>query len=457
MKKLTIIGILFSILLLGCNTRSSEEENIQKLLDSQTEMQLAQEESLAQLEQIKDSLVREKSNLLQHMDSTDQLITSMEQNQQILIEKLKKDELQIVSSEKSQLEKDIAAYNDTIAALNQEVMGIKTHLDSVERNLYVYDIQENRSEKRLESGITEIDQSMARREQQKQKDLKRIGLLNKRMTVAEKKIDAYKLERQMYVEERDELLRQNAPEDKLASYHNRIAEMDSTIQTETKSKQAIEQEINQAKRSITETDARLLELREQLNAEFNTKEIIDIFLESERSRLERELEQSKSTRQALLKEQETFSEALTKTEDQISTLEKKMELINNRQMSDLLESQAEIEQEDASLADAEISLLKEGSQTEAQDQYMSSDSVNRALFALQEMEDELDSLNKLILMEKAEIAETRKELSEKKAAAALQRAKLGRIAGITLAIIILGGISVLSLFYFIGKKYSKSN
>jgi len=45
MRKLTITGMIFFILLAGCNTNKTDDENIQKLLDRQTEMQQKQEES----------------------------------------------------------------------------------------------------------------------------------------------------------------------------------------------------------------------------------------------------------------------------------------------------------------------------------------------------------------------------------------------------------------------------
>ena len=443
------------ILLTACKTSRTDEENLEKLLDRQAEIKKDQEESIDQMERLKDSLTIEKKILLNQRESKDQQIRQMEMNQKQLADKLKEEEANAVSSQKADLEEQIDRYEDSISGLKKEIGEFDTRLDSIEKNLGFYEAQETRTVRAFDSGIEEIDQRMDQREQRKQLEIKRIELLRKRVLVAEKKIEAYNLERQLYVDERDEMLREKASEEAMQPYQLRIAEMDSTIAAERANKNSIELEIRQSEKFITETEEIMNDLQMQIKEEYNRKEIIESFIAAEKDRLNTELQQIRDTRRALVDQQEEISGNLARTKVQIGRMDRDVELIRSKKMSDILESQAEIEQTEAGLAEEEISLLKSGAgRTSIPD--ITAGTPDTALQTIVNFGYQLDSLNDLIKEEKAEIAKTRKELSEKRADAAHQRARFGRTVGITVVILIIGGIALLGLFYYLGRNSRKS-
>jgi hypothetical protein len=163
-----------------------------------------------------------------------------------------------------------------------------------------------------------------------------------------------------------------------------------------------------------------------------------------------------SSRDALISEQEMVLKDLTGTEEEITSLNRKMELIKNKKMSDILDQQAAIEKTEADLAEEEIQLLEEGTGTAGQPGAMSPDTSSNELQSLKRLGDQLDSLNDQIKEEKTAIASARKELSEKKSEAAMQRARFGRTMGALVIFIVLGGILLLTFFYYLGKRSRRS-
>jgi len=454
-KSIIALTTCFFVLLSACKTNRTDEENIDKLLERQAETQEVQEQTLDQMERLKDSLASEKKSLLDQRDSKDQQIRQLEDNQKQLADQLKEEEAKAVSSQKAELEEQISLYEDSISNLKNEISGFDSRLDSLEESLDFYDIQETRVESRLESGIEEIDQRMTQRENRKQMEIKRVGLLKKRVLVSDKKLEAYNLERQMYVDELDEMLRNQASNEELKPFEEKISEMDSVIAGELESKQSIELELSQSQQYIAETDEIIENLQNQIQAEYNKQEVIESFIAGEKERLVDELDQIKNNRKLLLDQQESISDQLARTGVQIDRVNKDVELIRNKKMSDILESQAEIEKAEASLAEEEMDLFlaAPGLPLIA---YMGVDSSNEELQTVIDLGVQLDSLNDLIEQEKVEIAKTRKELSEKRAEVAEKRAQFGRALGITAIVIIVAAIAMLGLFYYLGRRSRKS-
>ena len=404
-KQFIATGLTLLVILSGCNTGSKEEDNIQKLLDNQAQMEQAQEAS-------------------------------------------------DVTEKRSELEQQVAGYADSIAMLKQQIYTLNNQIDSVERNISIHQIQEQQTKQYLASGISEIDQQMQQREEQKQQTLKRLELLRRRLSVNDKKMEAYQLERQMYSDELDEMLRKNVSEGELAPYRNRMAEMDSVINDQQKERETLEQEITQAQTQVAETEDFLTRMDSEIKAEYDRKAIIEDFIANEKTRLEGELKEIQATRQSMLDEQAAIARSLALTEQQIALLDRDLELIKNRKMSDLLERQASIEKSEASLAQEEVGMYQEASKQAVRN--IPSDSAQEELISLLDMGHQLDSLNQLIQEEKAEIARTRQALAERRAEAAERRASFGKAVWITVVVLIVAGAALLALFYFLGRRSRRS-
>ncbi len=456
MKNLAIFGVSILVLLTACNSNQSNEENIQKLLDRQSEIQEEQEESLEQMEGLKDSLTMQRQTLLQQRTSKDQQIRQLRKDQEFLAEQLKEEEAKAVSSRRGELEERINAYKDSIEYVVSELSQLNSQLDSVEKNLNFYQLSETQTARTLESGIKEIDERMSNREVHKQQEIQKIGLLNRRILVAGKKVEAFQLEREMYEEERDELLRTSAAEEELLPYREKIAELDSVITAEEAHIQSMKSEIRQAEVFIRDTDALMEELQARIKQEYDKKEIIEEFIASERERLSSELNQLQSDRQRLMNEQTDISSNLNMTEQQIARMDRDLELISNKEMSEILEMQAEIEQAKASLAEEEVSMLEGSTSSTTSTALAEGDTSDSELRNLIGLSYELDSLNELIQQEKAEIARTRMDLAERRAEAAAKRAQFGKTIGITAVALIILGIGLLILFYYLGRRSRKS-
>jgi len=454
-KTIFALGTCLLVLLSACKTNRTDDENLEKLLERQAETQKVQEQSIEQMERLKDSLALEKRSLLGQRESKDKQIRQLQDNQQQLADQLKEEEAKAVSSQKADLEEQISLYEDSIATLKDDINGLDSQLDSLEENLSFYDIQETRVESRLESGIEEIDQRMTQRENRRQMEIKRVGLLKKRELVSDKKLEAYALERQMYVDERDQMLREQASEEELQPYEEQISAMDSVIAGELDNKNSIEQEINQSQQYIAETDEIIENLQNQIKTEYNRQEVIETFIANEKERLNQELEQIKNNRNNLLGQQESISGELARTGVQIERLNRDVELIRSKEMSDILETQAEMEKAEASLAEEEMDLFL-AAPGMPMIPLTAADTSNEELQTVMNLGVQLDSLNDLIQQEKAEIAKTRKELSEKRAMVAEKRAQFGRTVGITAIVLIAAGIALLGLFYYLGRRSRKS-
>ncbi len=447
--------LLLLFILSGCKQGTSGEEEINKLIERQAELKKTQEKSLDEMQQLRDSLELERTALMGERNLKDQRIKQLAENQQLLADRLKQEEQAEVSSEKEELQKNINLYEDSIDQLKTELSRLDTKLDSIETTIELYQIQEKQADKMLESGINEVDQQISSLEKQKRQELKKIDLLEKRHQIASKKIEAYMLERKMYVEERDGLLRIQATAEQLAPFRRRISEMDSIISRQEEQKQAILQELNEAKQWISEVDSMMSDMQVKIKDEYDRNQIIESFITAQKQRLGKDLEKLKRIRMDLIGEQEMIIQDMASTEEKINSLNKRLELIRNREMSDILEQQAVMERSEANLAEEEIQLLEEASVENRQRLAMTSDTSLKALQSLDTLGKELDSLSDLIRKEKSAIANARKALAEKRAEAAQQRAKFGRTAGILVLVIIIGGIGLLTFLYYLGKRARK--
>ena len=136
-----------------------------------------------------------------------------------------------------------------------------------------------------------------------------------------------------------------------------------------------------------------------------------------------------------------------------------MELIRNKEMREILQQQADIEQSEAQLAEDEIDLLESVPHPlhpGLSQANVAGDSSEQELISLLKMGDQLDSIQQMIREEKTEIAKNRKELSEQRAEAASRRAKLAKTAGSAAIILLVAGAGVLYLFYYLGRRSKKS-
>jgi chromosome segregation ATPase len=353
------------------------------------------------------------------------------------------------------LQGEIESFKDSIAFLKEDISQLNIDLDSIETSLKYYEVQEKRTGEELESGVEEIDRRMAQREARKEREIKNLELLNKRVNVAQKKNEAFNLERQMYMGELDELLRENASQKSKTPFETKVRELDSIIAAEQSNINRLKDEISQAENFIAETDAVMAELKEQVRMEYNRKDIIESFIVSEKERLGLELGQLEKTRSRLLAEQSSINENLASTIHQIEKINRDAELIRNRDMSEILKQQAEIERSEARLAEEEIKLLEalpDPVATFLGEAFLARDSSEQELASLLKMGNQLDSMQQMIQKEKTEIARTRKELSEQRAEAASRRAKLSETAGSIAIILLLGGVGVLYLFYYLGRR-----
>lgn len=458
-SKLLITGLCSFLILTSCNRSGKQDENIQQLLDRQAEIEDRKEESVNELSSLWDSLAIEKEILISQRDSQQDRIDRMEMDQQLLVDKLKEGEVEELSLREEELHGEIESYKDSISYLKKEISQLNTDLDSIEASLKYYEVQEKRTGAILESGIEEIDQRMTQREAHKEQEMKNVVLLKKRVNVAQKKNEAFNLERQMYMDELDELLRENASQESKAPFEKKVRELDSIIAAEQRNINRLKDEITQAENIIAETDAAMAELKEQVRMEYDRKDIIESFIVSEKERLGLELEQLEESRRKMLAEQSSINENLASTRGQIEKINRDAELIRNRDMSEILEQQAEIERSEARLAEEEIKFLEAIPDPLASllaEAFVAEDSSDQELTSLLKMGKQLDSMQHLIQKEKTEIAKTRKELSEQRAEAASRRAKLNKTAGTVAILILLGGVGVLYLFYYLGRRSKKS-
>jgi hypothetical protein len=458
MIKLNKIVPLYLILIIfsGCKPTTSGEQEINKLLDRQAKLQESQDESLDKLQQLKDSIALNKNSLLAERDLKDQQILQLEENQRMLADQLKEKEQNAAASVKYQLHKSISLYEDSIEQLKSELARLNDDLDSIETSMELYQMQEKQADEILESGINEIDQQINRLEKQKHQEIRKADLLKRRIRIVEEKIEAFTLERQMYADEREDLLSVRSSPEQIEPLILKINELDSIIRIQKTQKRTLASERDQTLQWITEVDSLVEDLQIKIKQEYDRNQIIVGFIAAEKQRLGKAMERLARSRQDLISEQAMISKDLADTEAKIASLNKRLELIKNREMSDILKQQADIERSDAALAEAEIRLLEESAELNKQSMKISSDNLSDELHSLQQLSNQLDSLKILISEEKTEITKARLELSRKKAQAAKKRSRSGRTLGTITMVLILGGLGLLTFFYYLGRRARKS-
>jgi chromosome segregation ATPase len=459
MKKLIHITpiVMVVIVLSGCKPKTSSDEEIYKLQERQAQVLESQDKSLDDMHQLMDSLENEKLTFIGQRDLKDQQIKTLEKNQQLLVDRLNQKETSDVSTEKARLKESVATYEDSISALKAELASLDHDLDSIEIRIELYRVQETNADEILPSGISELDQKITRLEKQKQQKIKNADLLKRRIEIAQKKIEAFDLERKMYQDKMDELLRINATDDQLAPFRNKIAEMDSIISKQQSQVRDLDRELGQTMQWITETDSVMNDVQSKIELQYDRNEIIEGFIPAEKQRLGKELDRLEKERKGLLSEQEMIKADLDSTEVMISSLNRRLELIRNRDMSDILDLQAALERSDAGLDKEEIQLLNESAGTNRQGMEVTSDSTSDEFRSLIALSNRLDSLKASVQEEKTGMVRARLELSEKKAQAADQRARFGRTMGIFVLILVLGGIVLLTFFYYLGRRARTSS
>ncbi len=454
MKYLFQSLFIMLIVLTGCKSGGSQEQEVQKLLDRQAALKDRQEESVDRILQIQDSLKLAKKSLLEERDHKDSEVERMMQNQKVLVDQLNSKEQTRVASEIEKMQEQITAYEDSIMNLKAVLANIGTNIDSLEQSMEFYGIQEGNVEEAIQTGISEIDQRIHKLEKSKADYEERAEIMRKRISIFNKKIEAYEMERSLYVNEKDKLLRSNASDETLAPYVERISHLESVLKEQRSNKKLIEAELSQLNGWISDTEEMITGLKSRIQNQYDRKEIMESYIQSEKERLEKELASLQSSRENLISEQELIANERSRVEQESASLDKKMELIRNRKMRDILEAQAEIQQSDASLTQEQIRSMESESMPDMEKPAMSENEELRDLIFLGK---ELDSLKASIDEEKQEILQTRMELAERNAEVARKRATLGRAAGTMILIIVIGGLAISTLFYFLGKRIRKAH
>ena len=250
----------------------------------------------------------------------------------------------------------------------------------------------------------------------------------------------------------DDLLRINATDEQLAPFRNKIVDMDSIIGKQQVRVRDLDMELDQTMQWISETDTVMNELQSKIELQYNRNDIIEGFISAEKQRLGKELDRLEKERKGLLSEQKVVKADMDSTEVGISSLNRRLELIKNREMSDILDLQAALERSDAGLDREEIQMLKESAGTNRQGIEVKSESTSKEFRSLIALSNRMDSLKSSIREEKTGMVRARLELSEKKAQAADQRARFGRTMGIFALVLVLGGIALLTFFYYLGRR-----
>lgn len=454
MKKLIHIipFVIVLIALSGCKPKTSSDAEIQKLMERQAQVLESQDKSLDEMHQQMDSLENEKLALIGQRDLKDQQIKTLEKNQQLMVDRLNQEKTSDVSTEKSELQKSVATYEDSISVLKDELAVLDHDLDSIETRIDLYRVQKTKANEIPVSGISEVDQKITKLEKQKQEKIKNADLLKRRIEIAQKKIEAFDLERKMYQDKMDDLLRINATDEQLAPFRNKIVDMDSIIGKQQARVRDLDMELDQTMQWISETDTVMNELQSKIELQYNRNDIIEGFISAEKQRLGKELDRLEKERKGLLSEQKVVKADMDSTEVGISSLNRRLELIKNREMSDILDLQAALERSDAGLDREEIQMLKESAGTNRQGIEVKSESTSKEFRSLIALSNRMDSLKSSIREEKTGMVRARLELSEKKAQAADQRARFGRTMGIFALVLVLGGIALLTFFYYLGRR-----
>jgi len=419
-------------------------------------------------------LAREKKEIEDQLRQLEEERNALAQRVDLLGKELKEGQTKAALSESEARQESLLAVKASLQA-SQESLQLKMEAasDSIEsvqdllseaaeqaRGLaketeYVSELEEE-AEAKLRTGVSQIDLTLDELAKEKRQAQGRIALNERRISIAEKKIEAFLEERGLYQEEKSRLMRENAPETDMRKVDLRVQGIDNEIAASEAAMTEANLAIESARNHIRSIDATVGTLQRKIERQYDKKDVLAEFVLDETERLKAEKERVTANRARLLAAEKTLAAERQELERRIAEVGEEIQLLEGRGIAELEGRKALLEQEEAQVVAEEAAMLEA---TRKQQEEAARTRKERVDEGDTSAEGRLAELSKQVAEEKAEVAKDeadlakqREEVSKEEAAVAQRRAEeAGGWAWLPWVLILLV-LAVAAGLYVVGKK-----
>lgn len=299
-KKLPLILIVFAVL--SCNT-SQNNDDAKKLLEQS---------------QVK---TEKPSN------SDDSAIGALEMDQQ----KVRSGRLQLTrDSLQYELNKVNGSVNELMVTINQ-MMVLQ---DSLSNSNDVLNSVDKNAENSLSKGIAEIDERLSQLERQELKSEQIVKVSKKRIELIDRKLDVLSDEIQLLEDDKTIALR-NRDSDKRHAIESEISLIKMQIQTEQEKSAKAAKDVENHQSKILDLAGQQNELQSRIGKDYDAQLLVDDFMESEKERVQIELEKIQSRLMNVEKNREVLAQRKALLENQLMNVDAKINDLSRKQLSQL--------------------------------------------------------------------------------------------------------------------------
>jgi chromosome segregation ATPase len=461
------VGILCVavIFICGCATEEKDEAaeklvQTQERADSLRGLSAALAKEKKEIEERLQQLEEEKQGLSEQVDALGVELEEGKRLAAITESETRQESLtvarQLLESQRDSLNRDLTTLTDSIGS-------VKTHLSEVgerveglaQEESYVLGLEEEAEEK-FRTGVTQIDLTLDELSRERRQALGQIALNERRISIAEKKMEAFKEEKELHENEQSRLMREQAPETDMRWVELKLTSADNEIAREQKLLEEAKLAIRASKSRIESIDSTVSSLKAKIETQYDRKDILAEFIVEEAQRLESEKNRVAADKEELLAAQQALAAEKQELERKIAELGEEIQHLEGQEVEELEGRKALLEREEAKV-EAEGAAMLEATSREQEE----AAKVRRDLVDDQDTsaEGRLAELSSQVAEEKAEVAKReadlakeRKQVSEEEADVAQRRAEeISGWAWVPWLIVILLLVVTIALYY-IGKK-----
>jgi hypothetical protein len=473
-KKNKLLFILTVLVCFMWNCATDDQQDAAKILQEKQTQDIEKEKKelnalIEKMDRLEDSLkttysktIEEKKQLelrLKQIDEKEQQVflkqkEFTEQQRQDSLQKLQFQKYSLLEknksleAEKEELKSDYTIVADSLEQIKRRMADLEKQKDTILQQEKFTSSTKYKSKIRLTEDVTEIDLMLDSLDTKKLEEREKINLNEKKSSIVDKKIIALEQEKDLYELQKNDLMRQNATEEKIKEVDQQIAEIANQLQNEKTKRNQFRTNIDASKGLIQKLDTRISELRESVEKEYNEQELLGEFFDEEMNRLKEAKLKIETDNQKLLVQKENLEKEKINLEVRIAKLDTAMGILKSEDLKKIDSMMLALEKGKAKTSSEEI--VK--SEDKQHEQFVEPDTVLTEAEKLAVLSKKIENEKTRIDKEQAEKAKEREELLNKKAEAAEKKATRTKTLSLTIGSILLMAALVVIVLFFLGKK-----
>jgi hypothetical protein len=273
-----------------------------------------------------------------------------------------------------------------------------------------------------------------------------IDINTKKLDLANAKIAVLEDEKNIYLREKNDLVKDNAEESEIAKFDSKIAETNSEISAEKEKLADAKSVISNNQQWLDEFSTLKDNLSNMMASEYDKKRTIDSFTQNEIKRLNKEKMAIAGQKEQLVKTQKKLTAQKSKVSDDLESIDNEITLLSSSELSEVLEKKSQINMDEALLAQQELDISKGLEYESTTGENLTPENLS----ILEELENEIKNRRAELESMKYQLVNERIDLANKQAELDAKRAKKAGAAKFIGIIILVGALAIGGL-YLLGR------